>query len=370
MSARASRRSRARDATQALFGATELDEASARVPAGPGGPAIVAGIDEAGLGPMLGPLTLGVAALRVPERALDPWTALADVVSASIEDDADRFVVADSKVVFTRNPRGARRLERTVLGFSALRGGGFELPRDARALLRRLQRGDAERSALEDEFWARELDTALPRHAEPGALAINATRLADALAAQAIELVELCAEAVPVRALNASFAETDNKSRTHWLATRALLHHVWERFGSDPALPLDVVVDRQGGRMHYRAALEEAFPRARVLLVRETAPLSEYVVEEPATARTPARAMRLAFRERAEHASFAVALASCAAKYVRELAMDAFNAWFAELDPALQPTAGYVEDGRRWLADARGAIERAAIPRADLVRSR
>ena len=80
--------------------------------------------------------------------------------------------------------------------------------------------------------------------------------------------------------------------------------------------------------------------------------------------------MQLEFRERAEQASFAVALASCLAKYVRESCMQAFNAYFAELDPALRPTAGYVSDGRRWLQDARSAIERSGIPSEALVRTR
>jgi len=38
--------------------------------------------------------------------------------------------------------------------------------------------------------------------------------------------------------------------------------------------------------------------------------------------------------------------------------MDAFNAYFAELQPGLRPTAGYTTDGRRWLAEARSALSR------------
>ncbi len=319
---------------------------------------------------LIGPLTLGACALRVPERGLDPWRALDGVVSAAIDDDGEKLVVADSKVVFTRNPRGARRLERTVLAFAALAAGPRVVARDGRALLRQLESDLGASSGIEDEFWAAELDAALPRHAERTELEAHVDRLADALSTTGIELAWLAARAVPVRALNASFATTDNKSRTHWLATRDLLERLWQRFGADERAVLDVVVDRQGGRMHYRAALEEAFPDARVVLVRETAPLSQYVVEEPATGKRPARAMRLVFREKAEHVSFAVALASCCAKYARELAMDAQNAWFARREPALVPTAGYVEDGRRWLADAREAIERAGIARDDLVRTR
>jgi hypothetical protein len=80
--------------------------------------------------------------------------------------------------------------------------------------------------------------------------------------------------------------------------------------------------------------------------------------------------MRLAFAERAEDESFAVALASCAAKYARELAMRAFNTYFGALQPGLLPTAGYREDGRRWLREARAALESARVAAALLERTR
>ncbi|MBK7874717.1 MAG: hypothetical protein IPJ77_03035 [Planctomycetes bacterium] len=368
-------RRRADDATAALFGAEAPEGAEATEESGEpadlrAGSALVAGIDEAGLGPLLGPLTLGACALRVPARTLDPWRALAGVVSPRIEDDDEQLVVADSKVVFTRNARGARRLERTVLAFATLAGGPRAVATSGRALLRQLEADLGAPDGIEDEFWVSELDAALPRHGARDELEATVDRLARALAEARIELAWLAARTVPVRALNASFAATDNKSRSHWLETRRLLEHLWLRFGADPEAPLEVVVDRQGGRMHYAAALEEAFPRARVVTVRETTPLSQYVVEEAATSRHSARRMRLAFREKAERASFAVALASCCAKHARELSMDAFNAWFARLDPTLTPTAGYVEDGRRWLVDAEAVLARAGIERAALVRSR
>jgi hypothetical protein len=40
-----------------------------------------------------------------------------------------------------------------------------------------------------------------------------------------------------------------------------------------------------------------------------------------------------------------------AAKFVRELAMIRFNAYWGDRIPELKPTAGYVQDARRWLSD-------------------
>src|SRR5215470_3141982 len=67
----------------------------------------VGGIDEAGLGPLLGPLTIGFGVFRVPEPSLDLWHELPSAVSRTLDPgDEERIVVADSKVVFDRTPRG------------------------------------------------------------------------------------------------------------------------------------------------------------------------------------------------------------------------------------------------------------------------
>jgi ribonuclease HII len=80
--------------------------------------------------------------------------------------------------------------------------------------------------------------------------------------------------------------------------------------------------------------------------------------------------MKILFAEKAERRSFAVALASCLAKYARETAMDAFNSYFGELSESLEPTAGYTTDGRRWLEDAADLLARLELPRECLVRER
>ena len=59
-----------------------------------------------------------------------------------------------------------------------------------------------------------------------------------------------------------------------------------------------------------------------------------------------------------------------AAKYVRERWMGAFNDWFGERDPDLVPTAGYVTDARRWLADSEDLRRRLEIDDDDLIRVR
>lgn len=80
--------------------------------------------------------------------------------------------------------------------------------------------------------------------------------------------------------------------------------------------------------------------------------------------------MRVVFAERCEERSFSVALASCLAKYGRELGMMAFNRYFGGLQPGLKPTAGYTTDGRRWLKEAKPALSLAGVPQGVLIRDR
>jgi hypothetical protein len=172
----------------------------------------------------------------------------------------------------------------------------------------------------------------------------------------------MCVRAIPASELNTSFTQTENKAATHWEACAPFLSMLWDRFGGEG---LELVVDRHGGRVYYAALLQATFPRARVRIVREQPAVSQYTLRDD-----EGRAMRLAFAEKGETFSFAVALASCCAKYAREACMGAFNAYFAAFQPELEPTAGYHNDACRWLDDAGPAIQRSGLPRHVIVRAR
>ena len=80
--------------------------------------------------------------------------------------------------------------------------------------------------------------------------------------------------------------------------------------------------------------------------------------------------MRVRFVQKGDALSLPTALGSCLAKYARELVMDAFNEHFAGLCPDVRPTAGYVTDARRWLAEVEEARPEALPDRECLVRTR
>ncbi|MEX2172477.1 MAG: hypothetical protein WD851_24360 [Pirellulales bacterium] len=108
-------------------------------------------------------------------------------------------------------------------------------------------------------------------------------------------------------------------------------------------LPTFIVCDKHGGRNHYAALVQQHFPETWVETLHESRAASWY--------RTTGDAP-LEFCFRMEGESFLpAALASMTAKYVRELAMRAFNQFWCARVKDLRPTAGYPGDAKRFRTD-------------------
>ena len=311
---------------------------------------VLAGIDEAGLGPLLGSLAIGYVLLEAPALAPEPWKLLRGTVAKSPTAKA-RLVVADSKLVFQRTARGTERLETTVLAFRAQLA-GKSADADAERFLFGTLAPAAPFRALP---WRGDLP-ALPCHCARESLELTSALLARALTRADLTLLDAGVRVVPAAELNASYAETANKADTVWERVLEVLRHAW---AARVRAPVRATVDMLGGRRHYGSLLGRAFPAASVKLVGESPGRSAYALE----ARDKSGSMQLEFRVQ-------VALASCFAKYARELEMQAFNAYFARLQPALLPTAGYRGDGSRWLAEAAPALAKCGLARELLVRER
>ena len=118
-----------------------------------------------------------------------------------------------------------------------------------------------------------------------------------------------------------------------------------------PADDAVVVVDKHGGRNFYAPMLQEICPNGWVVPLEEGMS-STYEI------RWPERKARVTFRPEADATSFEVALASIVSKYVRELCMDEFNAFWRTHVADVAPTAGYPGDASRFLSDIRPALER------------
>ncbi len=183
----------------------------------------------------------------------------------------------------------------------------------------------------------------------------------------------------------ASFNETvrtkGTKAATTLGAIGAHLRFVLERWGGDvvgdvgdvgdagEATSLRIVCDRLGGRTRYAGALAGLIG-AEVVPIEESSRVSRYQIkrgEADADADTDTDAdIVISFMPEAESRHLPVAMASMTAKLVRELAMARFNHYWQRRLPGLKPTAGYVQDARRWLDETQGVVtasERAAMVR-------
>ena len=115
--------------------------------------------------------------------------------------------------------------------------------------------------------------------------------------------------------------------------------------------PLVIHCDKLGGRNYYAALVQQAFPDGWVVCERESADESRYRVEGLG------RPVTVTFCPRADAGSVSVALASMLCKYLREVCMRQFNAFWAKHVPGLKPTAGYPGDARRFYDEIRPAME-------------
>lgn len=316
---------------------------------------ILAGVDEAGLGPILGPLVVGGAALSGPEGA-DPWTALRPLVARERKEKG-KVRVADSKKVH-QGPHGLRALEETALAFWACRHG--DLPATLGEWLGQL---GVDRAALARCPWYEDLSQPLVHVADDGFVRLHGERIARGLREHGIAMLDLTARPVDVEEWNALIAATDNKSKAHFHAYGEVLARLLDAVPA--GVDGHVVADRCGGRMHYGTDLRRLRPGARVEVVREEPAVSSYRVHRDGGSTTA-----VTFAERGEDRAFPTALASCLAKYVRERMVGCLNAWFQARVPGLQPTAGYYVDGHRWLEDLAPHLPALAVPTQRLVRVR
>lgn len=310
------------------------------------------GLDEAGLGPILGPLVVAGVALEGP-AGIDPWDAL-DSVVARKRPGPRQVQVADSKKVH-QGRHALARLERTVLAFLGAWLG--HVPDTLRQLLTATGHDP---TPLGDCPWYEDLDVPLPLANPAEEIELRAHLLAEALDAASIRIAHLAVSPLDVTAFNASIAATDNKSETHFQAYADVLSCLLQR-APDGA---HVVADRCGGRVRYRALLRGVFTDATVDIESERDSGSIYRIRRGDTE------VRLTFVSRGEEHAFPTALASCFAKYTRESMMSVLNAWFAARVPGLRPTAGYYVDGHRFLADVASVVEREQLPRHRLIRCR
>jgi hypothetical protein len=114
--------------------------------------------------------------------------------------------------------------------------------------------------------------------------------------------------------------------------------------------------------MRYLDLLRPCFPEARFTVLDETPHCSAYRLE------AAGRGMTVRFEVDSEQQHLPTALASIVSKYCREMLMARFQAWFLRRLPDIKPTAGYAQDGKRFIEQIEPMLPKLGITREQLVR--
>ncbi len=319
---------------------------------------IVAGIDEAGFGPVLGPLVVSAAAFSVPDdRAGESmWRMLSGAVTQRASKRPTRIAIADSKKLYggLRGAAGLENLERGVLAMLGTRG---LLPQSLAGLLEIV----CPPAVIEAQRrrWYEGVNISLPRNLSVLEATLAANALDVAMRQADVKLLTIRSEVVFEPEFN-RLTQAANKSVVLFDVTCRLLMRLWQTGKKD----MLIHVDRHGGRIHYLEPLARAFEGCAFKVIEESADHSAYQMA------AGGRTAEIHFHVESERLHMPVALASMTSKYLRELFMRVYNSFWAQQVPGLSPTAGYYADGKRFYQQILPTAETMGIDRQTLYRLR
>lgn len=317
------------------------------------------GTDEAGYGPNLGPLIVSATVWQAPGDPCetDLYQLLRKAVTASPASTAAsgrkhragassaapavaarpprKTVIADSKALY-KSGDGLAALETGLFSALALLDA---IPANGHEIWQMLAPQAV--AVLDGHPWRLGYECVLPVHAERVRVVQSAEQLKAAAEQAQVRLVAVRSRAVFPEEWNGLLDEHGNKSTALSLVTLQLLAEILSEFDDRP---VSVICDKHGGRNSYQPLLQQHVTDCLVEVHGEGREESLYRWG-PSERRT-----QVAFRTKAER-YLPTALASMASKYLRELAMRAFNDFWGRHVPDLKPTAGYPLDAVRFKTD-------------------
>ena len=303
--------------------------------------AVLVGIDEAGYGPLLGPLVVSASAFRLQDALLDTdlWSLLSAAVGRDKRHLSGRVLITDSKKAYQRRA-GPAVLQRTVLAMLATLRGTAGLPKDGLQLIEMLS--PEVLSRLGQYPWYADLDRQrIDVDEEDVSLAAKVLRRS--LTQHDMRYEWTRCRCLDVAYFNDRVEAVRNKASVLFTEVCTLIQQAFEALPSGEQL--QVIADRQGGRVNYRKVLACMFPRLELRVLKEHPLGSSYELT------ASDRRMRLHFAVKADFRFLPVALASMTSKYVREVLVDAINRHFLRQCDRIAPTAGYWKDGQRFIRE-------------------
>jgi len=332
--------------------------------------AIIAGIDEAGLGPVLGPLVVSAAAVSLPNELVDVsmWELLGGAVtkkpSARKLRKTSSIAIGDSKKLYhgLKSKAGLEHIERGVLTMLAT---AKPLPETLAGLLELISPGTLAGAKNYPWYCSEALGLTLPKCSTDVSLKLSANALKHRMREAEVKLVSLRTMPVFVGEFNRMAEATRNKSTVVFNFVSQLLMHIWQMRRKLPAGEIvRIYIDRQGGRTRYLPQLQRVLDGCKFKILEETDNLSAYRITEGE------KSAEVFFATGAEDSHLPVALASMTSKYLRELLMSVFNSFWAGHVNELKPTAGYYTDGRRFFGEIQSKIKQLGLNERLIYRSR
>jgi ribonuclease HII len=321
--------------------------------------AILAGIDEAGYGPLLGPLVVSSAVFQFPDELLrvNLWDVLYKAVSIQKKGLAGRLLITDSKKAYNRS-KGIKHLRRTVCACLKAVSIDSKPIQNAEQLLEQLCPNCAGR--IKKYPWYKQLHTQILAK-DSDDLPIAAAVLRRTMDDNNIRLLGIHSRCLDVGFYNSRVETVKNKSRVLFTELCSLVLEILEKATDNETI--QIVVDRQGGRVNYQQELLRMFPRFGLSVIRQDEKMSSYELS------AGKKTMRIHFCVKADTKYLPVCLAAMASKYLREVLMESLNAFFCKMCDELRPTAGYWQDGRRFIKDLQTMVPEYSIETKMLIRA-
>ena len=317
---------------------------------------LIVGVDEAGYGPSMGPLTICATAWRVPSSfdAREMTSMLEpEFLAKPMKPNSTHIPIGDSKKIH----RETLAVEGLILGARFL---CFEIDRAIDS------EWDSNIAAFARHDWKR-LATIPWYEKRPSAhIAMLDKTIADQrayfskasekLKSQSIELAGIRMRVIDEVEFNSQVDLKGNKSTILSESSLALVKQVIGEFGG-VGEGVEVYCDKHGGRNRYQAILTFMFDEEWFAIEIESRACSRY------TASWDGHAMQIQFKVDGD-SIFPSAAASIIAKWSREELMDRMNGfWRTKVAVGILPTAGYYVDALRFAKEIEGTAAKLGFER-------